>query len=140
MELEDHVVGSYVVSPTLSVVWMNGGMMKENSSCVNVPCSYQQNVNGATFTIRSRSLNSAVYWYILYPPHGLISYHPSVIAHSGPRRTLRRYSNRCLVLSTFPTCQNSADFVVCYHFCDLWRRICIPEMGECASEGVLGFQ
>jgi len=31
--------------------------------CANIPYSYQQNiVNGATFTIRSRSLNSALYW------------------------------------------------------------------------------
>ncbi|KIJ24610.1 hypothetical protein M422DRAFT_39088 [Sphaerobolus stellatus SS14] len=31
--------------------------------CTNIPYSYQQNsVNGATFTIRSRSLNSALYW------------------------------------------------------------------------------
>jgi len=32
--------------------------------CANIPYSYQQNiVNGGTFTIRSRSLNSAFYWF-----------------------------------------------------------------------------
>lgn len=32
--------------------------------CANLPYSYQQNVvNGHTFTIRSRSLNSALYWF-----------------------------------------------------------------------------
>jgi hypothetical protein len=65
------------------------------SFCANIPYSYQQNVvNGATFTIRSRSLNSALYW--VRPPLLPLtrSYSRSHPARPSNRRPLHRYSPR----------------------------------------------